>query len=300
MSRREKLLKQDLVAHIRKDKGSFKKLSDYTRIMHRFAESLAKMNVQISSAAQVKVRHIELYMRSRSNVSGRTRENEMSAIRVMLRQAGKYKMADPEHPRLSNKALGISGSSRKGTKKLITDERFREILQRVEAKDKGVAAVVKLSRYLGLRNEEAIQSAKSLRTWKKALQRGDEKIRVIFGTKGGWERMTTVVDRDNVLDAVNYALKYASEHNGRLIDRDNLKSAMDYYLNTLRRYGELKGGDETAHSFRYSYAASAMKYHIMNGYSYKEALALTSIDLGHGDGRGRYIEQVYCQLLSYE
>ncbi|EPN4600257.1 integrase domain-containing protein, partial [Escherichia coli] len=49
-----------------------------------------------------------------------------------------------------------------------------------------------------------------------------------------------------------------------------------------------------------SYAASAMKYHIMNGYSYKEALALTSIDLGHGDGRGRYIEQVYCQLLGYE
>ncbi|HDD9174604.1 TPA: integrase domain-containing protein [Escherichia coli] len=300
MSRREKLLKQDLVAHIRKDKGSFKKLSDYTRIMYRFTESLAKMNVQISSAAQVKVRHIELYMRSRSNVSERTRENEMSAIRVMLRQAGKYKMADPEHPRLSNKALGISGSSRKGTKKLITDDRFREILQRVEAKDKGVAAVVKLSRYLGLRNEEAIQSAKSLRTWKKALQRGNEKIRVIFGTKGGRERMTTVVDRDKVLDAVNYALKYASKHNGRLIDRDNLKSAMDYYLNTLRRYGELKGGDETAHSFRYSYAASAMKYHIMNGYSYKEALALTSIDLGHGDGRGRYIEQVYCQLLGYE
>ncbi|EMX2421021.1 integrase domain-containing protein [Escherichia coli] len=300
MSRREKLLKQDLVAHIRKDRGSFKKLSDYSRIMHRFAERLAKLNIQISSAAQVKVRHIELYMNSRSDVSKRTRENEMSAIRVMLRQAGKHKMADPEHPRLSNKALGISGGSRKGTKKLITDERFREILQRVEAKDKGVAAVVKLSRYLGLRNEEAVQSAKSLRTWKKALQRGDEKIRVIFGTKGGRERMTTVVDRDKVLDAVNYALKYASEHNERLIDRDNLKSAMDYYLNTLRRYGELKGGDETAHGFRYSYAASAMKYHIMNGYSYKEALALTSIDLGHGDGRGRYIEQVYCQLLGYE
>ncbi|EHR0347296.1 integrase domain-containing protein, partial [Escherichia coli] len=202
MSRREKLLKQDLVAHIRKDRGSFKKLSDYSRIMHRFAERLAKLNIQISSAAQVKVRHIELYMNSRSDVSKRTRENEMSAIRVMLRQAGKHKMADPEHPRLSNKALGISGGSRKGTKKLITDERFREILQRVEAKDKGVAAVVKLSRYLGLRNEEAVQSAKSLRTWKKALQRGDEKIRVIFGTKGGRERMTTVVDRDKVLDAV--------------------------------------------------------------------------------------------------
>ncbi|EFB6090589.1 integrase domain-containing protein [Salmonella enterica] len=300
MSRREKLLKKDLVAHVRKEKGSFKKLSDYTRIMHRFAETLARLNVQISSAAQLKVRHIELYMNSRTDVSKRTRENEMSAIRAVLRQVGKNKLADPSHPRLSNKALGISGESRKGTKSLITDDRFREILQRIEQKDKGLAATVKLSRYLGLRNEEAIQSAKSLKTWKQALERGDEKLRVIFGTKGGRERMTTIVDRNNVIEAVNYAIKYAGEHEGRLIDRGNLKSAMNYYLNSLRRYGEMKGGDETPHSFRYSYAASAMKYHIMNGYSYHEALALTSMDLGHGDGRGRYIEQVYCQLLGHE
>ncbi|HHM0747707.1 TPA: integrase domain-containing protein [Escherichia coli] len=300
MSRREKLLKKDLVAHVRKEKGSFKKLSDYTRTMHRFAETLARLNVQISSAAQLKVRHIELYMNSRTDVSKRTRENEMSAIRAVLRQVGKNKLADPSHPRLSNKALGISGESRKGTKSLITDDRFREILQRIEQKDKGLAATVKLSRYLGLRNEEAIQSAKSLKTWKQALERGDEKLRVIFGTKGGRERMTTIVDRNNVIEAVNYAIKYAGEHDGRLIDRGNLKSAMNYYLNSLRRYGEMKGGDETPHSFRYSYAASAMKYHIMNGYSYHEALALTSMDLGHGDGRGRYIEQVYCQLLGHE
>lgn len=300
MSRREKLLKKDLVAHVRKEKGSFKKLSDYSRIMHRFAETLARLNVQISAASQLKVRHIELYMNSRTNVSKRTRENEMSAIRAVLRQVGKNKLAEPSHPRLSNKALGISGESRKGTKTMITDERFREILQRIEEKDKGIAAAVKLSRYLGLRNEEAIQSAKSLNTWKKALERGDDKLRVIFGTKGGRERMTTVVDKNKVIDAVNYAIKYASEHDGRLIDRGNLKSAMNYYLNTLRRYGEMKGGDETPHSFRYSYAASAMKYHIMNGYSYHEALALTSIDLGHGDGRGRYIEQVYCQLLGHD
>ncbi|HCP3410594.1 TPA: integrase domain-containing protein [Escherichia coli] len=300
MSRREKLLKKDLVAHVRKEKGSFKKLSDYTRIMHRFAETLARLNVQISSAAQLKVRHIELYMNSRTDVSKRTRENEMSAIRAVLRQVGKNKLADPSHPLLSNKALGISGESRKGTKSLITDDRFREILQRIEQKDKGLAATVKLSRYLGLRNEEAIQSAKSLKTWKQALERGDEKLRVIFGTKGGRERMTTIVDRNNVIEAVNYAIKYAGEHDGRLIDRGNLKSAMNYYLNSLRRYGEMKGGDETPHSFRYSYAASAMKYHIMNGYSYHEALALTSMDLGHGDGRGRYIEQVYCQLLGHE
>ncbi|EBY2753799.1 integrase [Salmonella enterica subsp. enterica serovar Kottbus] len=299
MSRREKQLKQDLVTQIRKDSGSFKKLDDYSRIMHRFAERLAELNVQINSAAQVRVRHIEIYMNSRciDNVSKRTCQNEMSAIRVMLRQSGKHKMADPEHPRLSNKALGISGTSRKGTKKSISDERYQEILRRVTVKDMGVAAVVRLSRYLGLRNEEAIQSAKSLKTWQKALQRGDDKLRVIFGTKGGRERMTTVVNREKVVEAVNAALKYASEHNGKLIDKSNLKSAMNYYLNTLRRDGGLKGGDETAHSFRYSYAGDALKYHIMHGYNYKESLALTSIDLGHGDGRGTYIENVYCQLI---
>ena len=51
--------------------------------------------------------------------------------------------------------------------------------------------------------------------------------------------MTTIVDRNNVIEAVNYAIKYAGEHDGRLIDRGNLKSAMNYYLNSLRRYGEM-------------------------------------------------------------
>ncbi|EIQ7941507.1 DNA-binding protein, partial [Salmonella enterica subsp. enterica serovar Typhimurium] len=34
-------------------------------------------------------------------------------------------------------------------------------------------------------------------------------------------------------------------------------------------------------------------YYEEQGLSHKEALAVTSTDLGHGDGRGIYIEQVY-------
>lgn len=297
MSRREKLLKQELVAEIRKSGGSFKKQDDYSRIMHRFAERLAALNIQINSVSQLKVRHIELYMNSRASddVSRRTRQNEMSAIRVMLRNAGKHKLADPSHERLNNKNLGISDTSRMGTKKSVSDERYIEILQNIEKKNEGVAVAVCLSRYIGLRNEEAIQSAKSLNTWQKALQRGDKTLKVIFGTKGGRARLTTIVDRDKVLDAVNRAIKHAEKNNGKIIDKPDLKSAMDYYRNTLRT--EMTGGHETPHSLRYSYAEDAFRYHLARGFSKDESLALTSMDLGHGDGRGTYIRNVYCQSL---
>lgn len=299
MSRKEKLLTRNLVTLVRKDGGSFKKQADYTKIMERFGARLAALNIQIGSAQQLKVRHIELYIYSRlaDSVSIRTLQNEMSAVRVMLRQAGKTIMADPKHERLSNKVLGISSSSRKGTKRSVTDERYQDILTRLEKADEGVAATVRLARYLGLRNEEAVQAVKSLSSWQKALQKGDKTLTVIFGTKGGRKRETTIVEREKVKEAVNLAAKYAREHGGKLIERDGLKASLNHYINTLRREGELTGGDETPHSFRYSYAEEAFKYHLSRGYSKEESLALTSMDLGHGDGRGTYIKNVYCQSL---
>ncbi|MBU9818391.1 integrase domain-containing protein [Rahnella sp. BCC 1045] len=297
MSRREKQLKQDLVTQIRKGGGSFKKQDDYSRIMLRFAERLVELNIQISSVAQLKVRHIEMYMNSRGSddVSKRTRQNEMSAIRAMLYQAGKHKLAAPDNERLNNKVLGIAGASRTGTKKSVSDERYDYILQQIEKKDEGVAAAVRLSRYLGLRNEEAIQSAKSLKTWLNALQRGDKSLKVIFGTKGGRARQTTIINREKVMDAVKRAVHYAQEHNGKVINKSDLKSAMDFYRNTLRT--ELTGGDETPHSLRYSYAEDAFNFHLSHGFNKEESLALTSMDLGHGDGRGTYIKNVYCQSI---
>lgn len=297
MSRREKLLIRDLVGKVRKERAANKTMSDYTKIMTRVGTRLAKLNIQIKDAEHIKVKHVEQYMESRKNeaLSNRTLQNEMAAIRRVLVQAGKTQMADPNHERLSNQALGISGADRKGTKEAVSDERYREILARVEGRDEGVAAALRLSRYLGLRNEEAVQSAKSLKTWQTALQRGDERLHVIFGTKGGRDRMTTVINRDKVLEAVNLALKYSENNNGKLINKDSLKSALNFYINVLRRDGGLQGGKETPHSFRYSYAQDAMEYHLSKGYDHQEVLALTSIDLGHGDGRGTYISNVYGQ-----
>lgn len=215
----------------------------------------------------------------------------MAAIRALLRVAGKTFMANPSHEKLSNQALGISETSRDGTKVAIPDAYFRQVLTCVEQKDDGVACAMRLSRLLGLRTEETVQSAKSLRTWQKALLNGNEKIRVVFGTKGGRPRDTTVLDRESTLAAINASLKHLNENNGKLIDKPSLHTAIERYRNVVRESGLT--GKYAPHSLRYAYSVDVMNYHMKRGFTKEEAQALTSMDLGHGDGRGHYVARVY-------
>lgn len=293
MSRANKQLSKQLITLARKSGGSFKTVSDRARIAARLADSMLKLNIQIRDVANIKTNHVELYIKNRhaENISKRTMQNEMAAIRAIFSTAGRTKLADPNHERLSNTALGLSGASRDGTKMAISDERYHAALAFVRNKDEGVAAAMQLARYLGLRTEETVQSAKSLKTWQQALQRGDERIKIVFGTKGGRPRDTTVLNRDAVIRTVNEAINYAAKHNGRLIEKPTLHSAIDRYRNILKEAG-LKGR-ESPHSLRYAYSKEATEYHMSKGLSRKEAEAMVSMDLGHGDGRGHYIARVY-------
>lgn len=286
-------LNKNLVTLSREGGGSFKTLHDRMKIADRFAERLKSMNVQIRDAKNIKPRHIEMYIKNRKeeSISIRTLQNEMSAIRSILRAAGKTIMADPEHKQLSNQALGISGASRDGTKVAIPDRVYQDILKKVSAVDNGAAAAMQLSRLLGLRTEETIQSVKSLKTWQKALQNGDEKVRIVFGTKGGRPRDTTIIEREQLINAVRNAIQIADENNGRLIDRPALHLAIEKYRNIVREAGLV--GKYAPHSLRYAYTQNVTAHHIKKGFSQKEAEALASMDLGHGDGRGHYVARVY-------
>ncbi|AUO67255.1 MULTISPECIES: integrase domain-containing protein [Enterobacteriaceae] len=293
-------LNKNLKTLARQAGGSFKTVSDRMKIADRFAERLLKLNVQIRDIKNIRTGHIELYMKSRlsEEISRRTLQNEMSAIRALLRVAGKTFMANPAHEKLSNQALGISETSRDGTKVAIPENYFRQVLTSVEKKDEGVAYALRLSRLLGLRTEETVQSAKSLRTWQKALFNGDEKIRVVFGTKGGRPRDTTVLDREATLSAINAALKHLKENNGKLIDKPSLHTAIERYRNVVREAGLT--GKYAPHSLRYAYSVDVMNLHMKNGFSKEEAQALASMDLGHGDGRGHYVARVYNKVESNE
>jgi len=271
--------------------GSYKTVNDRIHIVQRFDHHLRALNVQIQRVAQIKVRHIENYIHERlaQGIGKRTLQNEMASLRAVLQQAGRKQVA--EHERLTNKSLGLSEASRNGTRQAITQEHYRHVLETARAKDQGLAAALELARLMGLRSQEAVQSVQSLKTWKQAVERGYTHLTVVFGTKGGRPRETVILDAGAVKKALDNALAVAESRNDRLIDKPDLKSAMDYWHNQAKRIGLI--GAYSPHSLRYGWAQDAIRHYLAQGFSEKEALAMVAMDLGHGDGRGRYVAQVY-------
>ncbi|ECD9467705.1 integrase domain-containing protein [Salmonella enterica] len=266
------ILEQEMKRLAQQAGGSHKTVHDRIKLVQRFCERLVLVqNVQIRRVEQLKARHIEGYVRKR--------------------------LAQSE--RLNNLSLGLSGASRNGTKLAITPERYRHVLETARAKDPGIAAALELSRLMGLRSQEAVQSVQSLKTWRQALERGDARLTVVFGTKGGRPRETIILDAGAVRKALDNALAVAEDHHGRLIedhhgrliDKPDLKSAMKYWHSLASRLGLT--GAYSPHSLRYAWAQDAIRHYLAQGFCEKEALAMTAMDLGHGDGRGRYMAQVY-------
>ncbi len=274
--------------------GSHKTVNDRIHIVQRFDQHLRALNVQIQQVAQIKVRHIESYIHERlaQGIGKRTLQNEMASLRAVLQQAGRKQVA--EHERLTNKSLGLSGASRSGTRQAITQDHYRYVLETARAKDPGLAAALELPRLMGLRSQEAVQSAQSLKTWKQAIGQDATRLTVVFGTKGGRPRETVILDSGAVKKALDNALAVAESRNHRLIDKPDLKSAMDYWHNQATRIGLT--GAYSPHSLRYAWAQDAIHHYLAQGLSRKEALAMVAMDLGHGDGRGRYVAQVYGQI----
>ncbi|UCZ76781.1 integrase domain-containing protein [Dickeya zeae] len=271
--------------------GSHKTVHDRLRIVERLCRHLLTLNIQVRSVQHVKARHIESYVAARRSqgIALRTLHNEMSALRSVLRLAGRGKLVDD--PRLSNQALGLGGASRAGTKYAIPDALYQSVLESARREDAGLACALQLARLLGLRSQEAVQCCASLKRWEQQLTRQADRLTVVFGTKGGRPRETRVLDSAAVLAAVREALVIADNRNGKLIDKPDLKTAMNFWRARTTRLGLT--GQHSPHSLRYAWAQDAMRFYLTDGFSRQEARALVSMDLGHGDGRGRYVERVY-------
>ncbi|EAW8148247.1 DNA-binding protein [Salmonella enterica subsp. enterica] len=284
-------LSSEMKALAKKAGGSFKTVDARIHITRRFSQHLRALNIQIQRVEQIKVRHIECYIRERleQEIGLRTLQNEMAALRAVLRQTGRRQVV--EHPRLTNKALGLAGASRNGTRRAITPEHYRQVMQAAHKQDAGLAAALEIARLMGLRSQEAVQSSQSLKTWLKTIERGETRLKVVFGTKGGRPRHTTVLDTGAVREALEMALRVADRRNGRLIDKPDLKTAMDHWHRQAAKVGLT--GEFSPHSLRYAWAQDAIRHYLAQGFSEKESLALTATDLGHCDGRGRWVKQVY-------
>ena len=125
-------IRDDLVSLATKAGGGNKTVSDRQNMAGRLADYLKDSNIQIKEIEHLKSKHIEQYIQSRQadEIGLRTLQNEMSSIRVILREADRDVLADSE--RISNKALKISGASRDGTHRAMPNDMYDALTERLE------------------------------------------------------------------------------------------------------------------------------------------------------------------------
>lgn len=263
--------------------------------VHHLRETLRSNNVNVVCLEELKAKHVEKYIQHQKDagVSLRTLQNRMAHIRTALKGIQRNHLA--EHERLSSKALGINGASRNGTHKALTVAQYEDALKRAQSLGRPeVVAAIELQRTFGLRASEAIQSGKSLRDWLTRLesqQSENARVRVLHGTKGGRVRDSTGLN--GAIDVLKRAIAACDKQTGNLFTSASLEGARRSYQRACAKI-DLKG-EYASHSLRYSYAQDIKAMALRDGLSEAEARSLTSLELGHGDGRGTYVEQVYAQ-----
>ena len=255
----------------------------------RFSEYLKDNNIQIKGAEHVREKHIIGYLAQR-DIATRPKQNELSHLRVSLRECGRADFAD----RLGTQRMGVDKATREGTHRAITDTEYAKARGELVAKDAGCAAAAALCRELGLRSKEAvILQRDSLERFERQLV-SLGKVEVVEGTKGGRDRWVHPANQERALVAVREAIA-ASKQNakGYVVEGKgkNLKSALDKFHRVAAECG--MKGKISPHSLRYAYACERLDQKIAEGYSRREALVIVSHDLGHGDGRDTFVLQVY-------
>jgi hypothetical protein len=249
------------------------------------------LNVQLKSFAGLKIQHVEKLVQhwTEQGLTQRTMQNRMTHIRAALRFHDRAKFALDK--RICNAALGLSGASRDGTHIVPEASAIAGRLQGLSSHSRAVAG---LQLALGLRAREAIQADQSLKTWERQLAHG-RPLSILHGTKGGRPRdvqLHTEKARTDAFKAIQEALRVAKEHrNGRIIPSVNIDAAFRSFQREMNQAGFK--GPEASHSLRYHWARGQFEAHQERLGDRKEALAALSMDLGHGDGRGRYCAQVY-------
>lgn len=267
--------------------GSHNTIEARVQTMERLVDHCYQRGFQINGIESIKGKHIASFINAqRDTHSTRALQNQMSHIRTAMTAAGRGQAAQEKS--LSNASLGIDGASRAGTKVAATDTQYREAVAKMEERNPSVAAALQLQRELGLRAKEAVMCGPSLKAWEKALS-GEGRCLVVHGTKGGRDRQVDPPDRAAALEAVRNAIQKADENGGRLME-GRLDQALATYHNEMSRHCEITG-----HQLRYAFAQESVDRYVAQGESLKTAYAMTSVDLGHGDGRGTWIKQVYDQ-----
>lgn len=270
--------------------GSHSTIDARTRIIMQLVNYLKyEQNIQIRSISQLKEKNVENWLRNgrEKGLCARTLQNRLTAVRAVLKVAERYDTIS----RLENtaKKVGFAGASRDGVRKPPTDEQLNRLLENVN--HQGVRICLELMNEFGLRQKEAIMSAASLDKWlKDIINDRHGRFQLVQGSKGGRPREIWPNDPTKAAALVSRAIEYARQNGGKLIQGD-LKQALGRFNRQAASAG-FKGLC-SPHSLRYAFAQRTVARLLKDGWDKRLALSFTSQVLGHGDGRGRWVDQVY-------
>lgn len=279
------------------------------KTQHRAAQTWRAMDVWINSEHKhwtnitpksITTIQIRMFIEYRNELGIKPRGVALEAghIRRACAGAGREigKLNDPQN-NWSSSRLGVPVGDREGGRPAISPTALALARERL-APD--VLAVVDLSLALGLRRLEAVTCARDLSTWAKILDRAEESGKNAYlpcdhGTKGGRPRDILVMPDqiEMVRQAVQGALDVAKKgSNGRLcIVQGSLEQAEKRVSNACTYVGMV--GSDSIHGCRREWAQDQFARYTALGYETETALAKLSNDLGHGDERGRWVQEYY-------
>ena len=194
----------------------------------------------------------------------------------------------------SSARLSVPEGSRLGLKAAADPSKYAASQEKMPP---DVRAGVGLIDAIGLRIKECTMAGPSLKEWARELAKPESAERgvylhVVDGPKGGRPRWVFIQPAriELVAKAVAAAAESVSKC-GYVIKADDLEAALKRFSNCLYRLDLT--GDDSVHGVRRAWAQQQFVYYKETGLSEKDALKRLSSDLGHGDGRGRWVFNNY-------
>lgn len=223
--------------------------------------------------------------RIEAGISARSIQNEMSHIRRALEGCGRGDFAKAT----TNAALGVPTGTRKGEGLPVDPAVLAAARERADPETR---AWIDLQRGIGLRLNEMASAGPSLAGWQRQLEQGRGVLEIRDGSKGGRGRETfiPVQHRERALEAIK-AARAAMAGREHLVPSVNGEAARQMVNDRYARLG--LAGENSSHSLRRAFAKDLYDHYREQGNDDKRALGLVSRDLGHGEGRGRWVSNNY-------
>lgn len=297
----KELLKQAIKSGRRRSDADNKKVTEMCNVFERV---LHQLGLHVVEREHIQTWHVQEFFDYRltvDEISDATAMNNAAVLRRALPKA-----AIP-----SNSELGINPRDRSGTH---CPKTTAEVLSAFDAtptwrtQDEGFRLVAELQGALGLRALEAIKCVRCLRDWEHALRYGATALHLTreAGPKGGLPRNISIFadERADLLNLVQRARAFARQYrtgpeappgqrrpHGMLIVSNSLEHARNLYGDAWRDAGLVRA--EASHSLRYGAAQRLLARFSAEGLPRADCLVRIASELGHGDTRGKWINQVY-------